>query len=216
MDANNICRARGGEKSHARRPTQDGQSESADQERTVTTVEMLQGAKALHVKRSKFRELPPVELLLELYDFNWETCEFTFAKGKGWGRIAGKPAANGLPSRGFKGSQYLGLSMGGQSYAVHRLVWKMFTGRDPVGVVDHINGDRHDNRIANLRDVSPAENARNNHGKGYWANVRTFRAAAVEKAIRQAAAEKRQKFEAKERAELARLASKYGCPCLTA
>lgn len=31
----------------------------------------------------------------------------------------------------------------------------------PVGVIDHINRDRAYNRIVNLRDVTPTENARN-------------------------------------------------------
>jgi hypothetical protein len=51
--------------------------------------------------------------------------------------------------------------------AAHRVVWKLITGNDPQGVVDHINGIRDDNRPDNLRDVTPAENSL---GKriGFW------------------------------------------------
>lgn len=38
-------------------------------------------------------------------------------------------------------------------YYAHRLAWLMHTGHWPVHELDHINGDRADNRIANLRDV---------------------------------------------------------------
>lgn len=42
----------------------------------------------------------------------------------------------------------------------HRVIWKLMTGEDAVEV-DHIDGDRSNNRWSNLREVSSAGNNRN-------------------------------------------------------
>jgi hypothetical protein len=49
----------------------------------------------------------------------------------------------------------------GQQHLAHRVVWALQHGAWPHGQVDHINGDRGDNRISNLRVVDNTENARN-------------------------------------------------------
>lgn len=49
----------------------------------------------------------------------------------------------------------------GQRYYAHRLAWYYVHGVMPDGEVDHINGDRSDNRIANLRPATRALNAAN-------------------------------------------------------
>jgi hypothetical protein len=43
----------------------------------------------------------------------------------------------------------------------HRLAWLIVTGEWPADQIDHVSGNRADNRIANLRAVSHADNMRN-------------------------------------------------------
>lgn len=49
----------------------------------------------------------------------------------------------------------------GVEYMAHRVIWRIMTGDDPEGEIDHINGVRDDNRWCNLRLVSSTENRRN-------------------------------------------------------
>jgi len=56
---------------------------------------------------------------------------------------------------------YIIIKLDGSAFKAHRLAWKIHTLKDPIGVIDHINGFEHDNRIENLRDVDFDENMRN-------------------------------------------------------
>lgn len=71
-------------------------------------------------------------------------------------RYANKPALASPDGRG-----YMAGTIFNRAYQAHRVCWAMHFGQWPLGQIDHINGDRSDNRIANLRDVTPAENMRN-------------------------------------------------------
>lgn len=49
-----------------------------------------------------------------------------------------------------------------KQFMVHRLVWEAFNGTIPDGMqIDHINTVRDDNRLVNLRVVTPKENSNN-------------------------------------------------------
>lgn len=67
------------------------------------------------------------------------------------GDIAGSKNKAGYIQICLEGSRFLG----------HRLAWFYVHGEWPKDYIDHINGDRSDNRICNLRDASPTVNAQN-------------------------------------------------------
>jgi hypothetical protein len=56
---------------------------------------------------------------------------------------------------------YREMKIDGRCYLAHRIVWLYVHGEWPAADIDHINGDRMDNRLANLRDVSRSVNCQN-------------------------------------------------------
>ena len=117
-------------------------------------------------------QLPSAEYIRQLLDYNPVTVELRwrvrpsamFAEGKNgpetsakvWNsRWAGEPAGSITPLG------YARLEIGKQGYMAHRIAWIHFYGAAPVGEIDHINGEKSDNRIANLRDVTASDNCKN-------------------------------------------------------
>ncbi|EBX9481351.1 HNH endonuclease [Salmonella enterica subsp. enterica serovar Abony] len=57
---------------------------------------------------------------------------------------------------------YMSVERSGRQYQVHRIIWEMHNGEIPNGYfIDHINHNRIDNRIENLRLVTSGGNAKN-------------------------------------------------------
>jgi hypothetical protein len=55
-----------------------------------------------------------------------------------------------------------------RTYLIHRLVWQAFKGEIPEGLeIDHIDGNKSNNRLDNLRLVTHQHNTFNSKCKGY-------------------------------------------------
>jgi hypothetical protein len=92
--------------------------------------------------------------LKEVLDYDPETGFFTRRlkqTGVKQGKITGSLLREG----------YVVTSVDCKIYKCHRLAWLYITGAWPTGQIDHINGNRSDNRFDNLRDVSKQQNIEN-------------------------------------------------------
>ena len=56
---------------------------------------------------------------------------------------------------------YIHITIDGKSYAAHRIAWIYMTGKEPAEHIDHINGDKADNRFKNLREATRGQNRAN-------------------------------------------------------
>lgn len=56
---------------------------------------------------------------------------------------------------------YIEISVGSTKYSAHKLAWYFYYGYYPDFHLDHINGDKQDNKIENLRKSTPLQNMRN-------------------------------------------------------
>ncbi len=58
-------------------------------------------------------------------------------------------------------SNYYRVYIFGKSYYMHRLAWLYEYGEFPINNIDHIDGNRQNNKINNLRDVNQKTNTKN-------------------------------------------------------
>ncbi len=85
--------------------------------------------------------------LLARLSYDKETGEITNEKGNTLGH--------------YKSDGYLYIHVGNRKIAAHRVAWVLVTGNQPVSQIDHINGNRSDNRWDNLRQVTNQQNQLN-------------------------------------------------------
>jgi hypothetical protein len=96
------------------------------------------------------------ERLRELLDYNPETGVFRWKKD-GRGRTMRVGAVAGT----MHSAGYSQINFGGSLWLSHRLAWLYVFSEWPREQIDHINGDRSDNRISNLREATLSQNASN-------------------------------------------------------
>ena len=56
---------------------------------------------------------------------------------------------------------YINIEIFSKAYRLHRVIWLMVYGSFPDHVIDHINGNRSDNRLVNLRAATNKQNGEN-------------------------------------------------------
>lgn len=112
---------------------------------------------------AKANFLPSADYLRSRFRFDQETGVLYWRAipeagthwAKSWNlRFDGKQA--GAINKG-----HVMVNLEGEGIGAHRIIWKMVTGRDPIGILDHKNRDGTDNRFSNLREASRSENTYN-------------------------------------------------------
>lgn len=107
------------------------------------------------------------ERLKQLFSYDAETGTFVFL-ARGAEEFATVRAASIFRTKcqgkvaGWKHvAGYTSIRIDGSDYLAHRLAWLYVTGEHAANEIDHVNGDRSDNRFKNLRAVTKLENAHN-------------------------------------------------------
>ena len=93
-----------------------------------------------------------VKQLFDYLSYNPDTGLFTWVMNPVRSKLVGEIAGN-ANKRG-----YISIWINGFHFSAHRLAWAMSNGEWPLLDIDHINEDKSDNRICNLRHASRSEN----------------------------------------------------------
>lgn len=101
------------------------------------------------------RETHTAERIREVFDYLPESGTLVWKHKTGRRVVIGSTAGHITPFG------YISVAVDRIKYQAHRLIWLHQYGCWPSGDVDHINGNRSDNRLENLRDVSRRVNLQN-------------------------------------------------------
>jgi hypothetical protein len=112
--------------------------------------------RALSLTKQKEGEVD-IDDLKNLLTYNEATGVFI------WRNLTGKSSRGyvGKVAGGVNEHGYVRIKVRNIKYMAHRLAWAFTYGKFPDKELDHINGNRSDNRVANLREVDRSENLQN-------------------------------------------------------
>ena len=108
----------------------------------------------LKVRGEAFMEPLSIEYLRQIFSYDPNRGVLIWEKDnsrRGAGKIAGCKSKDG----------YIVVRHDGRQYRAHRIIWALHHGAWPAGDLDHINCDKTDNRIDNLRPCDDTQNQRN-------------------------------------------------------
>lgn len=89
--------------------------------------------------------------LKAVFDYDPDTGIFTRVFKNGKSKVVGSPNTKG----------YICIPIRNVKYVAHRLAWLWVHGKFPEHQLDHINRNKQDNRIINLREVTNKQNCEN-------------------------------------------------------
>lgn len=97
-----------------------------------------------------------VETVLRYLDYSPKTGEFRWKSAP-----KHRPGLEGEVAGCLTTGGYVSIRVSGQTAQAHRLAWLVTHGVWPAGDIDHVDGNRANNRITNLREASRSENMQN-------------------------------------------------------
>ena len=114
------------------------------------------------LQRMKVTAPPCLQTLRALFNYSPDTGIFSR-------KIPQRNKPIGSEPGGVSKYGYRQISLLGRTYTAQRLGWYYVYGDWPVGDIDHVNRNKLDNRIANLRCISRSDNLKN-RSSWVWVN----------------------------------------------
>ena len=129
--------------------------------RSASTLRPVLNTQATELLGMSTRDLPDLEYLRQRLRYEPDTGKLFWLPhsmaSKSWTtRYAGKEAFTSKDRHGYRQTHMDGIVL-----RAHRVAWALHYGAWPEFDIDHVNHDREDNRLCNLRAVTRAENRKN-------------------------------------------------------